>query len=395
MGTDRAAEGACLSEPELLAWLTLSLCIDGRPGAWLRLADAYGGAAEVVAADDEQLATSGASPAAIALLRDAASRSAKVLETCRRLAIEIAPRGSPGYPEILAGIPDPPIVLFFRGAPPSKLSDGREADPADENAALVSVAIVGARRCTAYGERTARRLGREVAEAGIVVTSGLARGIDGAAHRGALEAGRTLAVLAGGLDRVYPGEHRELADRIVDKGGSLVSEQPPGARPLAWLFPYRNRIITGVSAATVVVEASHRSGSLASVRHALEQGREVFAVPGPIDSPACEGTNQLLVDGAPPFCRLTDLRIVRGLSKRIELTTSKHLHEKKISLATMSPDEASLLTAIRAGAATPDEIMTATALDGTRVLTLLTALELDGLVRREDHGRFRATVRGV
>ncbi len=395
MGTNRVAECALPGEPELLAWLTLSLCIDGRPGAWLRLAAAFGGAAEVVAAGDETLAVRGVSPAAIALLRDAASRSAKVLETCRRLGIEVAPRGSPGYPDLLAGIPDPPIVLFFRGAPPSQLSAGGDADTDGAGAAMVSVAIVGARRCTDYGERTARRVGREVAETGIVVTSGLARGIDGAAHRGALEAGRTLAVLAGGLDRVYPGEHRELADRIVDKGGSLVSEQPPCARPLAWLFPYRNRIITGLSVATVVVEASHRSGSLASVRHALEQGREVFAVPGPIDSPACEGTNQLLVDGAPPFCRLADLGIVRGLSKRIELSAGKQRKEKKISLSEMSPEEASLLTAILGGAATPDEIISATALDGTRVLTLLTALELDGIVRREDHGRFRATVRGA
>ena len=260
---------------------------------------------------------------------------------------------------------------------------------------MPSIAIVGARRCSAYAERTARRIGREVAETGVTVTSGLARGVDGAAHRGALESGRTMAVLAGGLDHVYPGEHRELAERIVDKGGSLVSEQPPGVRPLAWLFPYRNRIITGVSAATIVVEAGLKSGSLASARHALDQGRQVFAVPGQIDSPPCEGSNQLLVQGAPPFCSLVDLCAVTALKDRLEKTTRKLLKPKQILLSDLSPDEASLLTAISAGAATPDEIEAATALDGTRVLALLTALELDGHIRREDHGRFRAMVRGA
>jgi DNA processing protein len=259
---------------------------------------------------------------------------------------------------------------------------------------VAALAVVGARRCTEYGERTARRIAREAAALGIVVVSGLARGVDAAAHRGALETGRTAAVLAGGLDRVYPGEHRSLADRVVEQGGFLLSEQPPGSRPLPWLFPFRNRIITGLCLATVVVEASQRSGSLASARHALDQGRDVFAVPGPIDSPSSEGSNGLLAQGAAPFCRTGDLRSVNGFSKAVEKSSRNNIENIEYSLTLLEPDQAAILVAIRAGVATPDEICATTALDGTRVLTLLTALELDGLIRREAHGRFRAIATG-
>ena len=300
---------------------------------------------------------------------------------CRRLGFGVAAKPAPEYPDALRKIADPPLVLFWRGVAPA--------------ACTPALAVVGARRCTDYGERTATSIGREAAESGIVVVSGLARGIDAAAHRGALETGRTAAVLAGGLDRVYPGEHRSLAERIVAAGGTLMSEQPPGIGPRPWLFPFRNRIITGLSEATIVVEAAARSGSLASARHALDQGREVLAVPGPIDSPQSEGTNRLLGQGAAPFCRTADLGAVAGLAMLVKKTSRKRLKNMMIPVDDLSPDEAAILTFVATGPATADDITIKTALDGTRVLALLTALELDGLVRREDHGRFRALARGL
>ena len=362
---------------ETRAWLALSLCATGGPDRWRALAERAGGADKVVAMPDDGLVALGASAEAIALIRDAwEQRSGRVLERCGRLAIRVAAFGSPAYPPTLAAIPSPPLVLFWRGADPT--------------ACVPALAVVGARRCTDYGERTAARIGREAAAAGVVVVSGLARGIDAAAHRGALETGRTAAVLAGGLDHIYPGEHTALADRIAGSGGFVLSEQAPGIRPLPALFPYRNRLITGLCQALVVVEASIRSGSLASARHALDQGRDVFAVPGPIDSPLSEGANGLLSQGATPLCRLQDLEVVEGWSRLFKPTRSNKLKSQAFVKAQLDPGSAAVLTAIESGAATSDEIAAVTRLDGTRVLTHLTALELDGLVRREAHGRFRA-----
>lgn len=365
-----------MDQHETRAWLALALCANGRPDRWLALARRSGNAAAVVASSDETLAGFGASRKAIDLLRAAWERdTVRVIERCHRLAIRMAAYGDPLYPPALLEIPSPPLVLFWRG------SDPAECAPA--------LAVVGARRCSGYGERIALRIGREAAEAGILVVSGLARGIDAAAHRGALERGRTAAVLAGGLDRIYPGEHTALADRIVSAGGFLLSEQPPGNRPLPALFPYRNRLVTGLCQALVVVEAGARSGSLASARHALDQGREVFAVPGPIDSPSSEGANDLLCQGAATFCRTADLAVVEGWSPLFRKRRGKSAKTRTILLQSLAPDVASVMAAIESGAATSDEIVATTGLDGTRVLTHLTALELDGLVRREAHGRFR------
>jgi DNA processing protein len=192
--------------------------------------------------------------------------------------------GTPAYPEPLSQVADPPHLLYARG----------RWEPRDSNA----VAVVGSRHCTAYGRRVAQRLAAELARAGFTVVSGLARGIDAAAHRGALEAGgRTLAVLAGGLSRIYPPEHEDLAAK-VEAAGALLSEAPMAMEPLAGMFPARNRLISGLSRGVVVVEAAERSGALITARHAGEQGRTVCAVPGPVDSAASAGSNRLLRDGA-------------------------------------------------------------------------------------------------
>ncbi len=192
--------------------------------------------------------------------------------------------GDAEYPARLAAIPDPPPLVYLRG----------ELTPADANA----VAVVGSRACTAYGKRMAERIAAGLAAAGWTVVSGLARGIDGAAHRGALQAGgRTVAVLAGGLASIYPPEHADLAERVVGQG-ALVSETPMTVDPQPGMFPARNRIISGLCRAVVVVEANARSGALITAGHAAEQGREVFAVPGNADSPASAGCLELIRKGA-------------------------------------------------------------------------------------------------
>lgn len=187
------------------------------------------------------------------------------------------------YPALLRQIVDPPLALWVRG------DAGAFGAPA--------VAIVGSRQSTPTGREVARRFGRGLAEAGLVVVSGLARGIDAAAHQGALETGRTVAILGNGVDRVYPSEHVGLAAG-VQRSGALVSEFPPGSRPFASHFPLRNRIISGCVRAVVVVEASERSGSLITARMALEQGRDVLAVPGNVLSGCYRGSHALIKDGA-------------------------------------------------------------------------------------------------
>ncbi|HEY2209134.1 MAG TPA: DNA-processing protein DprA, partial [Gaiellaceae bacterium] len=191
-------------------------------------------------------------------------------------------RSAREFPQLLRAIHDPPAGLFLRGG----------ADP--EVLSRPAAAVVGARASSGYGASVARSLGRELAAAGLVVVSGLARGIDSEAHRGALEAGgTTVAVLGCGIDRDYPAAHAELARRIAD-AGLIVSEYAPGVEPAPWRFPARNRIVAGLCAATVVVEARERSGALITADLALEEGREVFAVPGEITSALSAGTNALL-----------------------------------------------------------------------------------------------------
>ncbi|MDB5308607.1 MAG: hypothetical protein JWO38_2809 [Gemmataceae bacterium] len=194
------------------------------------------------------------------------------------------PLGFAGYPPPLAGVVSPPPLLYFRGG-------WTDAD-------ATAVAIVGSRACTAYGKRLAEQLARGLARAGVTVVSGLARGIDGAAHRAALDAGgRTIAALAGGLSEIYPPEHADLATEVAGRG-ALVTETPMTVPPQPGMFPARNRIISGLSRAVIVVEANARSGALITARHALEQGREVFAVPGNVDSPASAGCLELIRNGA-------------------------------------------------------------------------------------------------
>jgi DNA processing protein len=267
-------------------------------------------------------------------------------------------RAAAGYPLLLGELHDPPASLFVRGQ--------------GDVLALPSVAIVGARSCSAYGAQVARSLARELAAAGAVVISGLARGVDGEAHRGAVEAGgMTVAVLGCGIDRDYPRSHTELARRIVGSG-AVVSEYPAGVEPAPWRFPARNRIIAGLALATVVVEARERSGALITADFALELGRDVFAVPGEITSALSAGTNDLLRQGAAPLTSARDVFEAIGMEHGVRSTPE------------LSAKAAALLSLLADRAQPVDELIRASALPSGDVAAALVELELAGLVAQSD-----------
>jgi DNA processing protein len=269
-------------------------------------------------------------------------------------------RNDRDYPALLRQLHDPPPGLFVRGAPDVKVLSA----PA--------VAVVGARACSSYGAQVARLLGRELAAAGLVVISGLARGVDGEAHRGALEArGVTVAVLGCGVDRDYPAAHAQLAARICELG-HLISEYAPGVEPAPWRFPARNRIIAGLALATVVVEARERSGALITADFALEAGREVFAVPGEIMSSLSSGTNALLRLGATPLTEAADVLEALGVEPA-------PAHD-----AAVGETAARVLAALSAEAAGVDDLVGTTGLDAATVATALAELELTGAVVEAD-----------
>jgi DNA processing protein len=266
-------------------------------------------------------------------------------------------RSDAAFPPRLAAIHDPPPGLFLRGG----------ADP--QLLAQTAVAIVGARSCTDYGTHFARMFGRELAAAGVLVVSGLARGVDGWAHRGALDAGgATVAVLGCGVDRDYPRAHSALAAQIAATG-LLASEYPPGVEPAPWRFPARNRIVAGLSAATLVVEARERSGALITADLALEEGREVLAIPGEITSALSQGTNALIRLGAAPVTGVDDVLELLGLERR----------EDPVDSPPTGP-AAAVLAAVDKGARTADELVRGTRLPAGVVAAALVELELAGLV---------------
>jgi DNA processing protein len=286
-------------------------------------------------------------------------------ERLRARSITWLPRSAPSFPRALAGIFDPPVGLFVRG----------DVDPSVLD--LPAVAVVGARACSTYGRHVARLLGRELAAAGLVVVSGLARGIDGEAHRGALDAeGLTVAVLGCGIDRDYPASHADLARKIGERG-LIVSEYGPGVDPAPWRFPARNRIVAGLSQATVVVEARERSGALITADLALEEGRDVFAVPGEITSSLSDGSNGLLALGATPLLTADDVLRAFGLERTALPTTA------------VEGPAAAVLAVLTDGARAADDLVVATGLDAGTVAAALSELELLGLAA-EGEGLFRS-----
>ena len=286
--------------------------------------------------------------------------------------LSLVARGAADYPLGLGFLSDPPPLLYVRG----------ELRPDD----ALAVGIVGARRCTHFGLRQAARFAGALAAAGVTIVSGLARGIDGRAHEAALAAGgRTIAVLGGGLDRIYPPEHRPLAARVA-ASGALLSEFPLGAPPLRHHFPRRNRIIAGLGWGLLVVEAAGRSGSLITARLAMEAGREVFAVPGPVDSELSAGAHQLIRDGASlvesPGEILEDLGLAPASGEPVgppAPPAPQHPVARRVLAA--FPETGEPLH--------PDQIVAATDLDVADVLAACATLTLVGHHDEEPGGRFR------
>ena len=343
-----------------------------------RLIDRFGDANNVLCASTQELtSTQGVGPRLASSIHEAPD-----VETALQQLQEAASRGifatrieQAEYPQRLREIYDPPAVLYHRG----------DLLPADLNA----VAVVGTRRASRYGLRQAEAIAEGLARAGVTVVSGLARGIDAAAHRAAIRAGgRTLAVMAGGLMRIYPPEHDRLADEVAAHG-ALISEAPPHVPPMSGSFPQRNRIISGLSLGVVVIEAAERSGALITARHAAEQGREAFAIPGPVDSNASRGAHRLIQEGA---------KLVMGVEDVLEefedqlaqermgpIPTGTPVADQKdleIASPTLNEDEAALIRCIESQPTTIDIVAESAGAPVERVLVLLNSLETKGLVRR-------------
>ena len=290
------------------------------------------------------------------------------LELCRHAGVRVVARGDTPYPPPLEHIPDPPSLLYLRGT----------IVPRDQ----LAIALVGSRKCSPYGMRIAERLASALARVGLTVVSGLARGIDAAAHRGSLKAGgRTIAVLANGLAQVYPPEHDELAREIVE-AGALLSESPMLQEPIAGLFPQRNRIISGLCLGVVVVEAAPRSGSLSTARHALEQNREVFAVPGPVDSLLSRGCHRLIRDGARLVETVDDILEELGPLAREVRPSPQEVPVRHPAELALSDHERALLGQLDDRPVAVDELIARTRLTASQVMATLSVLEMRRLVRR-------------
>jgi len=304
-----------------------------------------------------------------------------VIALCRQQSVEILLEGTAAYPALLSRIDDPPGLLFVRGT----------LLPQDS----LSVAIVGARHATAYGLKVAEQLGAALARSGYTVVSGLARGIDAAAHRGALRAGgRTIAVLGSGVLSIYPPEHADLAHEVIDSG-ALISELPPLTAPHEGTFPQRNRIVSGLSLGVVVVQAADRSGALITARLATEQGREVFAVPGAIDCRMSRGSHQLIRDGAKLVESVDDILEEFGPLFETATTADGRAVQSaaELQLGDIERTVLDACDALAGGGTKPvalpvanpvaiDDLVDATGLAASQVLATIGVLEMRRLIRR-------------
>jgi DNA processing protein len=368
-----AASAAKNSDPvntDLVDAVRLNLVPGIGPRLQQSLEAAFGSPSAILQAslvELQQVDGIGSKLAAAIVEHRSAEAALREIERCRQGNTLLLRKGTSDYPRMLAQICDPPSVLYCRG----------RLEPRDE----VAVAIVGSRRCSVYGRQQAERFASALARAGATVISGLARGIDAAAHRGALEAGgRTIAVAATGLSKVYPPEHKELAAQIAEQG-SVVSESCLDQEPIAGLFPQRNRIISGMSLGVIIIEATRTSGALHTARHALEQGREVFALPGRIDSLTSEGCHDLIRDGVPLVRGVDDVLEALGpLISPVERSPTETVHTpRELSL---SDQERTILNLVTVDPRLIDEVVRDSALEPSRVLATLTVLEMKRLLRR-------------
>jgi len=288
----------------------------------------------------------------------------KEIDSACELGVNIIPYDKEDFPCELRNIKEPPLVLYVKGS--LKKTDS------------FSVSIVGSRKCTEYGKAMARKLSKELAQFGITVVSGLAYGIDSEAHKGALSVnGRTVAVLGSGVDVVYPKANSFLYAEIVEKC-AVISEFPLGTEPLSYNFPFRNRIISGISLGTIVVEAQEKSGSLITAAYAIEQSKEVFAVPGNITSDSSRGTNLLIRDGAIPLLSFEDVL------NNVKEFQSISFNDKSSEITLT---EAKILEVLDNSSDTLETIAAKLDMDPLKTLELLTMLEMKGLIVRSG-GRY-------
>ena len=356
----------------LIAALRLSLVSGVGPLTRKALIEHFGSAENVLCATEQQLKeVQGVGAKLSRLIKDADEIDVEQeLAICRKHGISVIIEDDQRYPRLLQEIHDPPAVFFAQG----------DILPQD----AVAVGIVGSRHATAYGKKVAEQLASGLARAGCTIVSGLARCIDGAAHRGALDAGgRTISVLASGLLEIYPPEHSDLAAKVA-ASGAVISEAPPRSKPLSGALPQRNRIISGLSLGVIVVEAQSRSGALITARHALDQGREVFAVPGRVDARTSWGCHQLLRDGARLVESVDD--VLEELGPLVQATpisvgdderTLRHPAELKLNEL-----ERKVLDAIDTEPTSVDHIAATTALPIARILSTISVLEMRSLIRR-------------
>ena len=358
---------------------------------------------DVYYADPEEvLLTEGITREQAKLLEDKdCSGADRILADCQQLDLDLLTIQDAGYPNRLRNIYDPPCLLYVRGRLPAF----------DDEA---SIAVVGTRDCTPYGVSCAEKLGYGLAAGGAVVVSGLARGVDSAALRGALRAGGTVtAVLGNGLDVVYPPENQYLYEDVA-AAGALISEYPPGTPPEAKHFPVRNRIMSGLCLGTLVVEAPARSGALITAGTALEQGRDVFAVPGPIDAPASVGCNRLIRDGAGLVADAWDIlgeyeprfpdKLRREGARETPAVLGYQARQKtepkpvppSVSLShndySLTDDQICLLRALTEEPMLVDDLIELTDIPTRRVLSALTVLEIEHLVTQHSGKRYARAV---
>lgn len=365
-----AADGVQLTDAQRLDWLRLIRSENVGPRTFRALINRYGSARAALEALPELARRGGAQTPGRVCSVDEAARE---LDEARRQQAVFVALGEPGYPARLRMIDDAPPLLAVRG----------QVEVLNKPV----VGIVGSRNASAAGAKFAAQIARELGEQGYVIASGLARGIDAAAHRASLETG-TIAVLAGGQDRIYPPEHRQLYED-VGAHGAAISEMPYGWEPRARDFPRRNRLISGVSLGVLVVEAARRSGSLITARMALEQGREVFATPGSPLDPRCEGTNGLLKQGATLVTESND--IISVLSPILGRTPDSPMEEpdhEPDETADAGPDERRRIISLLGP--TPVHVDDLIRLSGARpaiVLTVLLELEIAGKLERQAGGR--------
>ena len=355
---------------ELRPWLLLSMVPGVGPLLRRDLLERFGTAEQVFAAAPAELReVPRLGPKlcrAITTAADTIDVEAEI-RRCQQHGIRIVAQWQPHYPRALTQIPDPPAVLYQRGT----------LLPQD----ALAVAVVGTRHATHYGRQQTQRIAGALARAGVTIVSGLARGIDAEAHQAALEVGgRTIAVLGSGLLNIYPPENKALAERIVNSG-AVICESSTEAKPLPGAFPRRNRIVTGLCQGVVVVEAGDRSGALISARLSLEQGREVFAVPGRVDSRTSHGCHRLIRDGAKLVETADDVLEELGPMFQSAPTADGHEVHHPAEL-TLNEIERAVLDAIRNDPTTIDEVIEGSGLPIHRVLATISVLEMRRLVRR-------------